>query len=626
MCRPIKSEPGRVKGERPSLHLKIPPPSGSVSTPSQPSSAESPFPFPLDSGSSSAFFPDGPVKTPGSAEIRTDPFAKLPPQSPHPHSHPSTPYSQAGASPLQASSSGYPHSGPQGPPQGRPASLGPFDMQPGTPGTPRRAQQVDPYFRSQLQQQHGHLSQQGSQESLGPPESPRSRGGGPGESPLFSPPHTTHYGDPFRSQQGMGRPEYGSAPSPSAVVCSPVGMGQYRADMSAPSPRSSRPDLAADSPAGMLDSGDGLFKAPMTPRMHQGESAALHPGASPSHPSEGYRQSPSTPFSDPYAQPPLTPRPQSGDSCSPLPQRHPVAQQEPCSRVPSSPQSQGSCQSPLTPGNLSNDFAVQSPATPRFQSPDPYSRPPSRPQSRDPYAALHKPPRPTPAAPEGTPSYRGSPHHNQQPPPPSTSNTMDPLSGKPSAPPAFSRSSSMGSYQMTQQQAQMSLTQLQQSQPQAQQKMGVDNFNSRVPPPSGPQDHTAVRPPEAPHPPAMPGTQEMPDMSAVQDPALVGLSPSELEKHRQVFIHCQVNYHPLLEFRGVLLIICFFPLQTLQRQRLREFLIRQQMQRNSMRQEKEAAVNTAAPGWAGGEMAAFQQDKTHRAPPPYPQVPLTSMP
>ncbi|XP_023280928.1 histone-lysine N-methyltransferase 2D isoform X2 [Seriola lalandi dorsalis] len=597
VCRPVKQEPGRVKGERPSLHLQIPPPSGSTSISSQPSSAESPFPFPPDSGSSSVFFSDGPVQTPGSAEIRTDPLAKLPSQSPHSHSHPTTPFSHAGASPLQASSSGYSTSGPQGPPQGRPASLGPFDMQPGTPGTPRRAQQVDPYFRSQLQQQQGHLpqSQQGSQESLGPPESPHSRGAGLGDSPIFSPPHNTHYGDPFRTQQGMGRPEYGSSPSPSAVASSPASTGQYRADMSAPSPRSSavgRPDLSTGSPAGMLESGDGLFKAPMTPRMHQGEGGALHPGASPSHPSEGYRQSPSQSFSDPHTQPPLTPRPQSGDSCSLGPQRHPVAQQELCPRVPSSPQSQGSSQSPHTPGGLSNDgYSVQSPATPRFQSPDLCSQPPSRPQSRDHFATIHKPPRPPSVAPEGSTCYKSSPHPNQAPPPhPTNSSIGDPLSGKPSAAPNFSRSPSTGGLQIPQQQSQMAQGQLQQPQTQTQQTMGADSFSSRVPPSSGSQDLPAVRPPDAPHQPSLPGTQEMPDMSAVQDPALVGLSPSELEKHRQ-------------------------------RQRLREFLIRQQMQRNSMRQEKEAAAaGSASPGWSGGEMGAFQQDnKAHRAPPPYPQ-------
>ncbi|KAM3617670.1 uncharacterized protein V6R79_009414 [Siganus canaliculatus] len=594
VCRPIKTEAaGRVKGERPSLHLQIPPPSCSTSISSQPSSAESPFPFPPDSGSSSVFFSDGPVKTPGSSEIRTDPLAKFPPQSPHSHSHPTTPFSHAGASPLQASSSGYSASGPQGPPQGRPASLGPFDMQPGTPGTPRRAQQVDPYFRSQLQQQQGHLpqSQQGSQESLGPMDSPHSRGAGLGESAIFSPPHNTHYGDSFRNPQGMGRPDYGSSPSPSAVASSPV--GQYRADMSAPSPRSSamgRSDLSTGSPAGMLESGDGLFKAPMTPRMHQGEGGAFHPGASPGQSSEGYRQSPSHPFSEAHNQPPITPRPQSGDNCSLGPQRHPAGQQELCPRVPSSPQSQGSSQSPHTPGGLSNDgYSVQSPATPRFQSPDPCSQPPSRPQSRDPFATLHKPPRPPSEGPAG---YKTPGHPNQPPPNHATNSSIgDPLSGKPSASPTYSRSPSTGNIQITQQQSQMLPGQLQQPQQQTQQIMGTDGFGARVPAPSAAQELPAVRPPDASHQSALPSTQEMPDMSAVQDPALVGLSPSELEKHRQ-------------------------------RQRLREFLIRQQMQKNSIRQEKEAAAaaaGNASPGWSGGEMGTFQQDKAQRAPPPYPQ-------
>ena len=46
------------------------------------------------------------------------------------------------------------------------------------------------------------------------------------------------------------------------------------------------------------------------------------------------------------------------------------------------------------------------------------------------------------------------------------------------------------------------------------------------------------------------------------------------------------------------------------------------MQRNSIRQEKEAAAaaGSASPGWSAGEVGAFQPDKGHRAPPPYPQV------
>lgn len=518
-----------MKGERPNLHLQIPPPSGSVSTSSQPSSAESPYPSAPDSASS-AFFSDGPLKTPCSAD---DPFSKLPLQSPHHQSQPSTPYSHPSSSPLQASSSGYPLPGPQGATQGRPASFGSLDMQ---PGTPRRAQQVDPFFRPQHQIPK---PQQSSQEVLCSSESPRFRAVASGDAPLFSTPHAGHCGDPYRGQHVV-RQEHASSPSAS----SPAGVGPNRGEVSAPSPRSfCRQDLSVGSPAS-LDSGDGLFKAPMTPRMHQGD-VSHPPCASPNHPPESYRQSPSS-FSDPYAQPPLTPRPQSGDSSSPLPQRLTAAQQDTHTRLPSSPQSQGSSQSPLTPGAISNDvLSVQSPATPRFQSPDPYSRPPSRPQSRDPYASMHKPSRPTSVTPEGNPHFRGSPHPIQQPP--CSPSVADPLSGKP---PAFSCSPGVG-LQMGQQvavQQQMNTPQqaqvhLQQPQPQTQPAGGdLSQVNSRIALSSGNQDTSSVRPSDASHLPTMPGTQNLSDLSAGQDPALMSLSPSELEKHRQVMRVCQFAF------------------------------------------------------------------------------------
>lgn len=513
MLRPVKTETVRIKGERPRLHLQIPPSSGSLSTPSQPSSAESAFPFTPDTASS-VFSPDGSLKASGSSDVHIDSFPKPPSQSPHAQSQPSTPYSQPSFSPLQASS-GYPLPGPQGAPQGRPTSLGSHDLQ---PGMPRKAQQVDPFFKPQQQilpPQH----QQAPQEPVGLPESPRPKTVGTGDSPLFSPPHTTHHGDPIR-----GRQEYSSSSSPSAVA-SPGGMLQNRADMSAPSPRASS-GLGTNSPAGMGDSGDGLFKAPMTPRIHQGDTATsstpLPPSLSPSHPPESYRQSPSA-FSDSCVQSPLTPRPQSGDGS--LLQRLPIPQQESYPKVASSPQSQGS--SPLTPGALSNDgISVQSPATPRFQSPDPHSRPPSRPQSRDPFTSLHKPPRPASAVTET--SFRGSPHSSQQPP--CSPSVGDPLSGKP---PGFSCSPSMDSLQINQPQI-MGPKQVitsQQAQVQLQQSSSVPpsmaaDLNAKSQLPAGNHD--------AHHLPVMPSTQELPDLSAGQDQSLIGLSPSELEKHRQV--------------------------------------------------------------------------------------------
>lgn len=561
VCRPVNSEPGQTKGERPSLHLHIPPPSGSTPVSSQPSSAGSPFHFPPDSGSSSVFLSDGPVKTPGSAEIRTDPLARLSSHSSHSYPHPSTPYSQSGASPLHAPSSGFSSSGPLGPPQGRPAGLGPFDMQPGTPGTARRAQQVDPYFRSQLQQQQAHLShsQHGAQEYLAPPQSPHSRGPGLGESAVFSPTHNSHYGDPFRVQQGLGRTELGSSPSPSALVSSPASTGQCRADMSAASPRSSlRPDPTANSPAGMLDSGDGLFKAPMTPRVHQGDGVPLQPGASPNHPSEGYRQSPSHSYTEGHSQSPLTPRPQSAD-CSLL---RNTAQSDPCSKVPSSPQSQGSAQSPHTPGGLSNDD-VHSPAPSQFQSPDPISQPPSRPQSRDPFSNINKA---RPSSSEGNGNYKVSPHPNQPLPLHQGSiSLLDPLSTKQSLAP-FSGSPNSSGQSLPPQHAQVNQEQIQQPHPQ---------------PTSGSQESHPVRSIEESSQSALSGSQD----GSQEDPALIGLSPSEVEKHRQ-------------------------------RQKLREFLIRQQLQR---KEAAAAASGSASPSWSGGETPAFQQEKINRAPPPYPQ-------
>lgn len=80
---------------------------------------------------------------------------------------------------------------------------------------------------------------------------------------------------------------------------------------------------------------------------------------------------------------------------------------------------------------------------------------------------------------------------------------------------------------MGQQQSQMMQGHPQQ-QPQLQQPLGGD-FNS-----SGSQEMPGAQPPDMPHQPALQVPQEMPDLSAAQDPALVGLSPSELEKHRQV--------------------------------------------------------------------------------------------
>ncbi|NWW71111.1 KMT2D methyltransferase, partial [Climacteris rufus] len=313
---------------------------------------------------------------------------------------------------------------------------------------------------------------------------------------------------------------------------------------------------------------------------------------------------------------------------------------------PGHPQSQSSSQSPLPPRPLSNEAFCQSPVTPRFQSPDPYSQPPSRPQSRDPFTPLHKPPRPqmpepgfksvgtagggfggTPAgdphakAPAGPqPPFARSPGASvfpgSQPPmrftfPPAVS---EPLKGSPSHQP-HGINSHYGS-----------------GKPQSSAYASSPGFHQASSPlgpgTAAPDSYSLspLRPPSVlPQPPAPPQQQEpsgaflpraalglaadkreeaaaglsappnrdLAELPGSQDGALGTMSQSELEKQRQ-------------------------------RQRLRELLIRQQIQRNSLRQEKEsaaAAASSSPAGWApetGGQsfelsrgMAPYQpaQDK-----------------
>uniref|UniRef100_A0A8D0H7K8 Uncharacterized protein n=1 Tax=Sphenodon punctatus TaxID=8508 RepID=A0A8D0H7K8_SPHPU len=381
----------------------------------------------------------------------------------------------------------------------------------------------------------------------------------------------------------------------------------------------------------------------MTPRMSQMEPQSpglghrppdSHPLAPspPSHP-DLYRQSP---YPDPYAQPPLTPRPQPPESCCTLPPRS--LPSDPFSRVPASPQSQSSSQSPLTPRPLSNEAFCQSPVTPRFQSPDPYSRPPSRPQSRDPFTPLHKPPRPQiseasfkqvpvtshnvqagggfpVAPPSGEPHAKGS----QQPPfarspgasvfPGSqpqmrfTFPPNEPLKGSPShglnshfAPskpqstnypsPGFHQASSpLGSGSATAEPYSLpplrppSVLPQQQPPPPPQQDSSLSYLpRAGMVPPADKKEDGASGPLNR---------EQLPELPAGQEGSLSNISQTELEKQRQ-------------------------------RQRLRELLIRQQIQRNNLRQEKESAAAAASSSQAtwGSEASgqAFEQLSRGMAP------------
>ncbi|KAM6038533.1 LOW QUALITY PROTEIN: histone-lysine N-methyltransferase 2D [Theristicus caerulescens] len=594
---------GLRKPERPSLHLRIPVPPGAqpVYISSPPATGES--------------FLKPPVGAGGGPESPSELFLKLPPQSPaQVPSH--DPYGAAPAyaleprfpSPLgQSPTAGtafQPFPGQPQPLAGPRAIPGsqPPDFHPTPPGTPRHQPGTpDPFLKPRCP----------SLDNLSVPGSPGAR---PPEA-LLSP-------LPFGEQKkGL---EVKKEEGGSLGVCSPGYAPAMGYGDSPGGPHLSAAELkAAD-----------VFKAPMTPRVSQVEpqSPGLghrppdpHPLAPspPGHP-DLYRQSP---YPDPYSQPPLTPRPQPPEACCALPPRS--LPSEPFSRVPVSPQSQSSSQSPLTPRPLSNEAFCQSPVTPRFQSPDPYSQPPSRPQSRDPFTPLHKPPRPqmpepgfksvplshSPAAGGGfggTPA--AEPHAKapggQQPPfarspgasvfpgsqpamrftfPPTVS---EPLKGSPSHQPHGINSHYVSG--KTQSSAYASSPGfLQAGSPLGPGAAAAETYSlsplrppSVLPqqPPATPQQQdasVAFLPRAALGPPAdkreeataglsAPLNRDLAELPGGQDGALGTVSQSELEKQRQ-------------------------------RQRLRELLIRQQIQRNSLRQEKEsaAAAATSSPaGWA----------------------------
>ncbi|XP_068777580.1 histone-lysine N-methyltransferase 2D isoform X2 [Struthio camelus] len=594
---------GLRKPERPSLHLRIPVPPGA-----QPVYIGSPPA--ADEG-----FLKPPAGAGGGPESPSELFLKLPPQSPaQVPSH--DPYSAAPAyaleprfpSPLGQSptagaafqpfpSQPQPLPGPRAVPGSQPP-----DFHPTPPGTPRHQPGTpDPFLKPRCP----------SLDNLSVPGSPGAR---PPEA-LLSP-------LPFGEQKkGL---EVKKEEGGTLGVCSPGYTPAMGYGDSPGGPHLSAAEMkAAD-----------VFKAPLTPRVSQVEPQSPGLGhrppdphslapSPPSHP-DLYRQSP---YSDPYSQPPLTPRPQPPEGCCALPPRS--LPSEPFSRVPASPQSQSSSQSPLTPRPLSNEAFCQSPVTPRFQSPDPYSQPPSRPQSRDPFTPLHKPPRPqmpepgfkavplshSPAAGGGfggTPA--GEPHakvpSGQQPPfarspgasvfpggqppmrftfPPAIS---EPLKGSPShqphgmnshyvpgKPQSSAYASSPGFHQA--------------GSPLGPSTAAAETYSlsplrppSVLPqqPPAAPQQQdasVAYLPRAALGPPAdkreeaaaglsAPPNRDLAELPSGQDGALSTMSQSELEKQRQ-------------------------------RQRLRELLIRQQIQRNSLRQEKEsaAAAATSSPaGWA----------------------------
>ncbi|XP_063282135.1 histone-lysine N-methyltransferase 2D [Pelobates fuscus] len=615
------------KAERPVLQLQIPGPSGShhVGPPDFRAGVPSGQELFMSSGSgmsssSDMFLKPTSAGTPG-AESPSDIFFKLPPQSPS-----QEPFSNSPAYSLDAR---YTSSLGQSP-----ASSGSFQTISGSENQPARnaqhsAQTVDYQSCHPATPHHQPLT----------PE------------PFMKPRYPTGSIDNLSLVGSPGprlcQSESASSSKPAEPMLSPSRYGDHKRQSDGILLQIKKEDVGLGSPGfpHSVGSSDGtetkcdVFKAPLTPRMSQIEPhspAPLHRDShmqaqvtSPQHHSDIYRPPSAAPFTDPYSQPPLTPRPQSVEgSCNLTPRS---VTSDPFTRVPTSPQSQASSQSPLTPRPLSAEAFCQSPVTPRFQSPDPYSRPPSRPHSRDPFAPPHKPPRAQvseqgfkPAAqlsntspasssyqpplenhpkiqvnqqqnsifarspgasvypnsqsqlcftfPQSPDSVKSSPSHQASFPPSHSVNSHF-TSGKPqsytspgSNPSSFHQSGSPHStgnsstpdvYAQSPMRPPSVLPQEAPFQPPTGQRPGLNS-------PAEKQRDDMAGVPNALGTPV----REVPELQGTPETALSNLSQTELEKQRQ-------------------------------RQRLRELLIRQQIQRNTLRQEKEAAAAALSSSHAG---------------------------
>ncbi|XP_030052678.1 histone-lysine N-methyltransferase 2D [Microcaecilia unicolor] len=637
-----KGEGGR-KTERPSLHLQIPPHMGPQSGSSQvPPLTELAGSLPIGqsvfntssrlSTSSNGFLKPSSTGIAG-AEAPSDSF-KPPPQSPAqvPSHEPfgSTPIfsleSRFQSSLVQNSASNgfqtYASAGPSLFQSSRPASQ-PVEFHPTPPGTPRNQPSTpDPFFK---QRYSG-----GSLDNLVVPGSPGSRPSSLGDcgskpiEPLLSP---SRYGEQKKTIDSILLP----------VKKEDVSL-QAKHDLGVMSPGFVQGTCFADSPSNThlgteMKCATSIFKAPLTPRVAQVEphspapvQRSLEPhgptqAASPQQHPEVYT---SLSYSDPYVQP-------TEGSCAPPRSLMP----DPCSRVPASPQSQAS--SPVTPRPLSSESVCQSPVTPRFQSPESYSRPPSRPQSRDPFSPMHKPPRAQIAESVFRPvqiyNSSGSVGFQQGLPPPQP---VEPHCKVPASPQQGSYARSPGAGMFPGSQGQLCFTFPQSPaesakgspshQPNLPQSNSLNSHFTPTQPMNKLQSSSYSSSPRF-HQAGSPGTESYslsplrPPSVLQQDGPYLGHSsgqrtgiPSPAEKREEATGHSSPLAGPtreVSELQGTPETALNSISQTelekqRQRQRLRELLIRQQIQRNNLRQEKEAAAATAS-------QAAWSSDATNPA-------------
>ncbi|XP_075443994.1 histone-lysine N-methyltransferase 2C isoform X4 [Ascaphus truei] len=371
---------------------------------------------------------------------------------------------------------------------------------------------------------------------------------------------------------------------------------------------------------------DPYSQQPGTPRPVPSDPYSQPPGTPRPFPSDPYSQPPGTPRpfpSDPYSQPPATPRPVPSD-----PYAQPPRTPRP---VPSDPYSQP----PGTPRPVLADPYSQ-PPTPRPVLSDPYSHPPGtpRPVLTDPYSQPPRTPRPVLSDPYALPPATLKPIFSDP-------YLQPPRTPMPGIPENFNQSPVLRTGLMPNQDNFLQTSQIRGA------TVHVPFMRPSNPGPQNPRStglgstdmfgHSSVGPTHDPYdqPPMTPRLQaedrfgdahDVADQQrSLSDENFSGPSNTAANPQGQPFSNMQQ-----LTAAGVTdaqISLNLPPTESeeklRQRQKLREHLLRQQQNKNAIRQEK--ALTDSLQIAHGGHPSQWQQDHPHREhelfnrpPPPYP--------
>ncbi|KAM9308003.1 histone-lysine N-methyltransferase 2C [Gastrophryne carolinensis] len=270
-----------------------------------------------------------------------------------------------------------PYSQPPGTP--RPISLDPYSQPPGTP----RPVPLDPYSQ--------------------PPATPRPVPSDPYSQPPATPRPVPS--DPYSQPPATPRPVPSDPYSQPPATPRPVPSDPY--SQPAATPRPVHLDIYNQPPPAtpMPVPSDLYSQPPATPRPVSSDPYSQPPATPRPAPSDPYAQPPATPRPAPselYAQPAMPPRPLPSDPYSQSSVTPRPAPSDPYSQPPATPRPAPSelyAQPSMPPRPSPSDPYSQPPATPRPMSLDPYSHPPSTPQPihQDPYSHPPGTPRPLPS-------------------------------------------------------------------------------------------------------------------------------------------------------------------------------------------------------------------------------------